>query len=271
MRVIFHLSFFASVGMIWLFSACRSTSDTLSTDPNLLPTGREIVERSRAVQGCQTMKVETRARVTDEKGNEREFLIVAYRKCVDGTQYTLWRVISSEGEPARVLLCIERPEGSVETVTYLPGFQKFVEIHDLGREDAIFGLSLQESVGGDDLYLYRTLGVERLDQQDVYKVEGRLRKGANSRFARVVTYYQRETFLPLRQELYNIRDDLVRIRRYVRWAPVDGHWTAMRTEIDNVRHRKHIVFETMTVESNVDWPLSFFDREHLRNLTIGAQ
>lgn len=271
MRLISHPSFFAGVGMMLVFSSCQSEPDTLSPDPHLLPSGREIVERFRASQGCQTMKLETKARVTDEDGTEREFLIVTYRKCVDGTQYTLWQVIASRDEPARVLLCIERPGQAVENITYLPGFQKFVEIHNLSREDSVFGLSLQESVGGYDLYLYRTLGVERLDQRDAYKVEGRLKARADSRFTRVVTYYQRETFLPLRQELYNLKGDVVRVRRYVRWASIDDHWIAMRTEIDNVSHKKHIVFETVAVESDVDWPLSFFSRENLRTLTIGAQ
>jgi len=67
-------------------------------------------------------------------------------------------------------------------------------------------------------------------------------------------------------ELYNSLGELVRIRRYTDWAQINGRWTERRTEVDNLKHQKRIVFETIEADYEADWPLSFFSRENLKAL-----
>jgi hypothetical protein len=248
------------------FQACQRDHGATTPEAKPLPTGEEVVNRYLAYDDCHNAKLTIKAHLTEADGTEREFIIMNYQKCVAGAQYTLRQVAAPASERARALLSIERPGQPVENVAYLPGFDKFVEVQDLTKEDTLFGLSVQESLGGYDLYDYTMLGAERLDQHETYKVEGQLQPEATSRFVRTLTYFRQDNFLPVRMELYNSLGELVRIRRYTDWAQINGRWTERRTEVDNLKHQKRIVFETVEADYEADWPLSFFSRENLKAL-----
>ena len=52
---------------------------------------------------------------------------------------------------------------------------------------------------------------------------------------------------------------------------MDGLWTEQRTDVDNLKHQKRIVFETVEADYNVDLPLAFFSRDNLKKLVGGSQ
>jgi hypothetical protein len=249
-----------------VLQACQSEHDAAVPAPDPLPKGEEIVNRFREVEACHNAKLKVKARLTEEDGAEREFTIMTYEKCVDGTQYSLRQVVLPKEERGRAMLSLETPGQPVEAVAYLPGFQKFVQVGNLSQEDTLFGLSIQESLGGYDLYDYETVGKERLGEYEAYKVEGKLKPEASSRFNRTVTYYRQDHFLPLRVELYDSQNQLLRVRDYLNWTQIDGHWTAMHTDVNNLAHKKRIIFETVEVSFQEDLPLSFFSRETLKRL-----
>lgn len=249
-----------------VFPACQRDQGAPTTQTAPLPAGQEVVEHYLRYDDCHNAKLKIRAHLTEEDGTEREITIMNYQKCVDGAQYTLRQVVSPESERARALLSIERPGQPVENVAYLPGFDKLVEVQDLTREDTLFGLTVQESLGGYDLYDYKTLGAERLGPTEVYKVEGRLKPDVESRLARTITYFRQDNYLPLRMELYNSQNELVRIREYADWAQINGRWTERRTQVENLKHHKRIIFETVEADYNADLPLSFFTSENLKAL-----
>ncbi|MCS6805080.1 MAG: outer membrane lipoprotein-sorting protein [Acidobacteriota bacterium] len=245
--------------------ACQreQTASTPETPP--LPTGEQIVQQYLNRDRCRDAKTKIKARVKEADGTEREFIIMNYQKCVDDTQYTIRQQLASKGDPARVLLTIQAPGQPIQSVTYLPGMAKFVEVQDLRQEDSQFGMTLQESVGGYDLYEYRLIGMEQIGPLQTYKVEGQLKPDATSRFYKMVIYFRQDNYLPARIELYNAENQLVRLRSTL-WMQQNGRWRDVRTEVDNRKYQKRIVFETMEADDNPNIPLSFFTRENLKKL-----
>jgi hypothetical protein len=251
--------------------ACRRDRGAPAPDPAPLPTGQEVVNHFLTYVGCHDAKLKVQARVTNEDGTTREFIIMTYQKCADGVQYSLRQVIVPESERSRALLTVEKPGQPVENVAYLPGFKKFVEVQDLRREDTVFGLSIQESLGGYDLYDYKMLGTERVGQYETYQVEGRLKPETESRFKRTITCYRRDNFLPVRMELYNLQNQLVRVKQYTHWDHIDGRWTETRSDVENLQYKKRIVFDTVEADYTADLPLWFFTRENLKRLIVSDQ
>lgn len=255
--------------VVWLFivigQACQREQTASIPETKPLPTGEQIVQQYLKHERCRDEKTTIKARVKEADGTEREFTIMNYQKCVDGTQYTIRQRLAGKGDPARVLLTIQAPGQPVQSITYLPGMAKFIEVEDLRQEDSQFGMTLQESVGGYDLYEYRLISVERVGPLQTYKVEGRLKPDASSRFHRMVIYFRQDNYLPVRIELYNSENQLVRLRSTF-WAQQNGRWRDVRTEVDNRKHQKQIVFETVQTDDNPNLPLSFFSRENLKKL-----
>jgi Outer membrane lipoprotein-sorting protein len=233
-----------------------------ATDPT--SEAEALLARSSAIDNSDST-VRLRSRVIDEGSPPREVQMIVYRKRdSDQRRLMLLEITSPIGEKDRSGLVVSTAEGEVEGTRYVQSNNSFVTSRSAVNEDSLFGMSLQELVGGQpEKYEQRLIGEESLGSEPVYKIEGKLKPGFESGFARVVTYISKSNNFLLGADYYDNHDQLVRSMRVHKVGQVNGHWTRMLWTIDNITKKKKAEFETLSARYQ-QLPSSIFSRDHLK-------
>jgi hypothetical protein len=159
------------------------------------------------------------------------------------------------------------PDGRIEAVRYVQSTDSFLVSNEATSEDALFGMTPQELAEGQpEKYDFTLSGEEALDLVPAYRLEGRLKKGADSKFRRLVLLISKQDFAPLQAEFYDNHDELARRLVVTKSGLIDRHWTRLRWAIDNRARQKHIEFEAMDVKYDQSLSGSLFTREHLKKI-----
>ena len=232
-----------------------------------------IIERYRALDNSQDSSIKIRASIST---NDPAVALNAVKQ----VQFTMYRKHQPDG---RVLILIEFtepaeerdrdglitvfPDGQIEGVRYVQSTDSFIVTRDLMSEDALFGLTLQELADGQpEKYNFTIASEETLEGTPVYRLEGRLKRGAESKFPRVVLLISKQNFTAVQAEFYDIHGELVRNLIVSKTELIAGRWTRMRWTIDNRARRKKIDFEALDVRYDQSLKESIFTREHLKKI-----
>ncbi|HLG15030.1 MAG TPA: outer membrane lipoprotein-sorting protein [Blastocatellia bacterium] len=228
--------------------------------------GSNIMARSRATEDVSDSTLKVRARVREPDGTTREIRMTVYRKREsDGRRLMFLEITSPKEERDRSGLVSFTAAGDLEATRYLQSNDSFVTTTSAVSEDSLFGLSLQELADGQpEKYEQRLIGETTVGDSTVYRIEGRLKQGAESKFTRVVTFVSKENLTVVGTEYYDNHDQLTRRLTVERIEKVDGRWTRMRWTIDNRSRGKRIEFETTGIKYENNLPASIFSREHLK-------
>jgi hypothetical protein len=232
--------------------------------------GARIMETYRSLDSSKSSVMKLEARVTDTAtGSSRAVRLTMYRKRDgDGRQEMLFEFTSPPEERDRDGLVIVTPPGEVEAIRYMQSTDKFVATTSATGEDSLFGMSLQELLGGQpEKYDHRLVEETIAGNVPANKLEGTLKPGADSRFQRVVLLMAKDTSAALSIELYDSRDELARRVTVERSEQVSGYWTRMRWTVDNIAHGKKIEFTTLSARYDQKLDGSIFSREHLKRIS----
>jgi hypothetical protein len=233
----------------------------------------QIIERCRALDNTHDSVVETRARISGPPGAEelnapRELRMTIYRKREpDGRVLMLIEFSSPAEERDRDGLVTVFPDGRIEGVRYVQSSSSFIEAADPASEDSLFGLTLQELADGQpDKYAFTIAADENVDGTPVYRLEGKLKPGSDSKFPRTVLLVSKQDFAVIQGEFYDNHNELARRLLVSKFEQVAGHWSRIKWSIDNRARQKKIEFEAMSVKYDQNLNDSIFNREHLKKI-----
>lgn len=233
--------------------------------------GERIIETYRSLDSSKSSVMKLEARVSNSgAGSSRSVRLTMYHKREpDGRQKMLFEFTSPPEERDRDGLVTVTPQGELEAVRYMQSTDKFVASTSATGEDSLFGMSLQELLGGQsEKYEHRLVEETLAGDAPVYKLEGTLKPGADSRFPRVVLLLARDSSVALSIELYDSRNELARRITVDKVEQISGHWTRMRWTVDNVAHGKKVEFTTLEAKYDQKIDDSIFSREHLKKITV---
>ena len=232
-----------------------------------------IIERYRTLDNSHDSTIKMRASISpSEQGGElneaRQVQFTMYRKHQpDGRLLILVEFTAPAEERDRDGLITVFPDGQIEGVRYVQSTDSFIGTRDLMSEDALFGLTLQELADGQpEKYDYTVASEETLEGTAVYRLEGKLKHGAESKFPRVVLLISKQNFAAVQAEFYNNHDELLRKLIVSKTEQIAGHWTRMRWTIDNRARRRKVDFEAVAVSYDQNLKDSIFTREHLKKI-----
>jgi hypothetical protein len=232
-----------------------------------------IVERYRNLDDSHDSTFKMRASIsTGDSGAElnapRQVQFTMYRKHQpDGRQLILIEFAAPAEERDRDGLITAFPDGQIEGVRYVQSTDSFIVTRDLMSEDALFGMTLQELAEGQlEKYDFTIAREETVGGTGVYRVEGKLKQGSESKFPRVVLLISKQNFASVQAQFYDNHDELARDLTVSKTEQVAGRWTRMRWTIDNRARRKKIDFEAVDVSYNKNLNDSIFTREHLKKI-----
>lgn len=232
----------------------------------------EIISRYRSLDGSNDSAVKLRARITEREPAEGaapgQIVLNLYRKReADGRRLILIEFIAPAEERDRDGLITVFPDGRIEAVRYVQSTDSFLIVGDAASEDSLFGLTLQELADGQpEKYDFALAGEETYEGTSVYRLDGTLKQGAESKFPRLVLLIDKQNFTAPLVEFYDNHNQLARRLSVSRFELAAGYWTRWRWTIDNRARQKSIDFETIEVKYDQQLSDSIFIREHLKKI-----
>jgi Outer membrane lipoprotein-sorting protein len=237
-------------------------------------TAAEIIDRNRKLDNSHDSVMKLRARVQVENPAEQltpippEVLMTMYRKrAADGS--TMMRADFTAPPTERDLsaLITITAAGDIEATRYNQSSNNFVSSRGVLGEDSLFGMTLQELVGGQpEKYDWQLVGEETFNQTPVYRLDGRLKPGAESKFNRLVIFITKDNFAAIGAEFYDDHGELMRRITVDKLAQVAGYWTRMHWMVDNRAKQKKIEFETLEARYDRNLSDALFSRDQLKQI-----
>ena len=199
----------------------------------------------------------------------REIRLTIYRNLKpDGGQLMLIEFIAPTEERDRSSLININPQGDIEATRYAQSADSFVTAKGATTEDSLFGLTLQELVEGQpEKYDFTVVGEETLKSSPVYRLEGKLKERAESRFPRIVLLILKEDYATTLAEFYDNQNSMARRMEIQTFEQISGHPVRTRFTIDNIARRKKLDFEVLSASFDA-LNDSLFTREHLKAVTM---
>src|SRR5262245_9931943 len=155
--------------------------------------GPRIIEQYRALDGSHDSTIKMRATINGiEEGLElnepRRVQLTMYRKrMTDGRVLILIEFAAPAEERDRNGLITVFPDGRIEAVRYVQSTGSFIVTSDPTTEEALFGMTPQEMAGGQpDKYDFTLVGEDTNAGTPAYRMEGKLKHGAESKFPRLL-------------------------------------------------------------------------------------
>lgn len=232
-----------------------------------------IIERYRALDNSHDSTTKMQARISGSGNSEelnapRQLQLTLYRKHEpDGRLAILIEFTSPAEERDRDGLITVYPDGRIEGVRYIQSNDSFVVVADSASEDALFGMTLQELAEAQpEKYDFSLIGDETYNGTPVYRLEGKLKAAAESKFPRINLLISQQNFVALQAEFYDNHNELARQLTVSKTDQIAGRWTRTAWSIDNRARQKKIDFDAVDVKYDQNLSDAVFTREHLKKI-----
>jgi hypothetical protein len=275
MKIGLNYLLFIMLGLALVTAACsnheskpvENTARPASVDAER--EGEQIAARYRALDNSSQSVAKTRAAIKEADGSTREVAMSISRKLApDGRKLMLVEFTAPDQERDRNALVITSPQGAIEATRYIQSNNTFASVSSVVSEDSLFGMTMQELADGQtEKYNFRLIGEESFEGKPVYRIEGKLKDGMESKFPRLIMLVSKENSAALVAEFYDNQNQLIRRVTIDKMADVNGHWTRMQWVVDNPARQKKISFETIKVDYDTPLSDSVFSRDHLKKIT----
>lgn len=266
--------------LLLVFGACGNKSNSNNSNAtnenkdksSSGPDAASIIERYRALDNSKDSITRMRVRISDLTSDELtpplQVQFTIYRKHEPGGRLmTLIEFTSPAEERDRDGLITAFPDGRIEAVRYVQSTDSFMAVSDPAGEDSLFGMTLQELAEGQpDKYQFSLIGDDAYNDTPVYRMNGKLKAAAESKFPRLVLLISKQSFAALEADFYDNHNELARRLTVSKSDQLAGHWTRTAWSIDNRARHKKIDFEAIDVKYDQNLSDSVFTREHLKKL-----
>jgi len=234
-------------------------------------TAAQVIERNRALDNSHDTTMKIRAQITGESADatapQKLQLTIYHKHEKDGRFLSLIEFTAPLEERDRDGLITVTPDGKIEAVRYVQSTDSFIVTTDATSEDALFGMTAQELAEGQpEKYDFSLAGEETYEGRAVYRLEGTLKHGAESKFRRLVLLISKDDFVNLQAEFYDSHNELARRLTVSRTEQIAGHSTRMVWTINNRGRGKKIEFEAVDVKYDQSLNDSVFTRDHLKKI-----
>jgi hypothetical protein len=208
--------------------------------------GRDVIGRmqlARALGGDDAMKVVRLTTITPSGQSDDRTIVTYYKQC-DDVSRNLLRFRDPPDVAGSAVLTWARADGSADMWLYLPEIGRVRQLNAAARGETFMGTDLTyEDLSGYhlDVRTHRLVGEEEMEGRATYKVEST--PFASDVYARILTWVDRETLLPVRIKYWDRHGSHQKTARFSDVRVVEGIPTIFRVEVANVQsgHRSELV------------------------------
>jgi len=235
-----------------------------------LPTATEIVEKSQ--QAFYYAGTDKKARVTMElttdTGKKRTRILTMLRKNDPKSKNQKYFLYFHEpGDVRRTAFLVWKyPEKDDDRWIFIPTLNMVQRVAASDSRSSFVGSDFTyEDISGRDLSAdtHTLLREENLGDADCYVIQSVPKSAAD--YTRKLAWIDKKSFLPLKEEYYDVRGELDRTFTSDEVMDVEGHPTVTKRTMKNLKsgHRTEAAFEG--VKYDVGIKDDFFSERYLRN------
>jgi len=251
----------------------ESTGPTSSPSAPASTDASDIVKHYFALDRGRDSSLTMRVKI-DNSGPEMELdapsevqVVLRSKQTPDGGRVMLVEFLSPAQERDRDSLITIKPSGEAEGLRYVQSNNSFLTTRGVTNEDSLFGMTIQELADGQpEKYDFWLSGEGRVGEWQVYKLEGKLKAGAESKFPRLVLMLAKDSYAAVGAEFYDNHNELARRMTVQTLEQVAGHWTRMKWTLENPARGKRLEFQTADARYDQNLDDSLFTREHLKKI-----
>ena len=214
------------------------------------PSGREVMRRSHLAMYYpgEDMRARVTMRLVSKDGQERVREMTMTRRNVKEGGEQRYFIYFHRPPDVRDLafLVWKYPGRDDDRWLYVPALKLVRRIAASDKHTSFVGSDFSyEDVSGrepeDDTH--KLLREEKLGERDTWVVESTPKEAEGADFSRKVSWIDKATWLPLKEEYYDRRGDLARVFTGEELKEVQGYWTVTRRVMKNVQsgHRTEVV------------------------------
>ena len=220
-------------------------------------TGTEIAQSAHDIDKATTSHAAVRMELVDADGT------------VDARMIEEWSM--EEGDLSSTLMIFRSPASVADTRflqkendaraddkwIYLPALRRVRRIASSDGHKAFMGTDFSY----DDMETreverdtHELIGEEQVGSWDCYVVKGVAVDPSDSQYSHRITWFDKETFVPVKIELFDKDGELLKRMEVQELEQIDGFWTPMNAVMTNVQtsHSTRVTLLKMVYDENVD-------------------
>ena len=218
---------------------------------------------------------EMRMRLFDRQGRVRERAMTLLARRRPAGDQTLVRFTYPNDIKNTGFLVWEHPGTDDERFLYLPALGRVRRIAGAEKQESFVGSDLSyEDIGGRDIAEYTYAFADQNatwtapdgSKHAAWSLESRA-KDRNADYPRTVSLVRKDNFVIVHADIYNARNERVKVFEVKRLEPVDGIWTVLSLAVANERDRTRTELDTTSIRYNVGLTDNDFSRRELEQPT----
>jgi hypothetical protein len=220
-------------------------------------------------------RAEMRMRLFDRQGRMRERVMTLLARRDPAGDQTLVRFTYPNDIKNTGFLVWEHPGADDERFLYLPALGRVRRIAGAEKQESFVGSDLSyEDIGGRDVadYTYAfanpaaTWTAPDGSTHEAWALESRA-KDTNADYPRAVSLVRKDSFVIVHADIYNARNERVKVFDVKSLSQVDGIWTVFSLAVANERDKTRTELETTSIRYNVGLSEADFSRRQLEQNT----
>ncbi len=198
--------------------------------------GMRLVDKS----GHERRRTLTMLRLNAKEGRNQKYYTYFHAPAdVRGTAFLVWKY----------------PDKDDDRWLFIPAINLVTRIAARDNQSSFVGSDFAyEDISGRDLGAdaYKLLREEAMAGRDCYVVESTPK--AASAFSRKVSWVDKASFLPVKEEYYDVQTELFRVFTVDEVKGIKGHPTAVRRTMRNLKtgHYTEVVFENVDYDAGLE-------------------
>jgi hypothetical protein len=197
--------------------------------------GMRLVDKG----GRERRRSLTMLRLNAKEGRQKYYTYFHAPADVRGTAFLVWKY----------------PDKDDDRWLFIPAIKLVTRIAAKDNQSSFVGSDFTyEDVSGRDLGAdaYKLLREEAVSGRDCYVVESNPKTA--SAFSRKVSWVDKTSFLPVKEEYYDVQNDLFRVFTADEIKEIEGHPTAVRRTVKNLKtgHYTEVVFENVDYDAGLE-------------------
>ena len=187
----------------------------------------------------------------------------------DGGDQNYYTYFKSPSDVARTTFMVHKTdEGNDKRWIYVPAVDLIRPISADDKNSSFVGSDFTyEDVSGrhwtEDTHTMR--GEEELDGKAVWVIESVPKDEDYDGFALKVSYLDKETTLPLKEEYFNEDNEMIRIFTAVEVEEADGFITMTTRKMEDLEKGSHTIVDFSSIDYNVGLEKDIFTERYLKN------
>lgn len=205
----------------------------------------------------------------DKNGKERNRVFTMLRlDIVDGGAQDYYTYFKKPSDVSRLTFMVHKlPDGNDKRWIYVPAVDLVKPISADDKNSSFVGSDFSyEDVSGrhwsEDNHILKSEG--ELDRKAVYIIES-VPKEAYKGFSRKVTYLDKETLLPLKEEYYDSKDNMIRIFTAIKIEKISGYSTTTVRSMENLKKNSKTIVEFTSIKYDIGITEDIFTERYLKN------